>query len=53
MELRELKKKAAKIEPTIRIGKAGLSNSTIEEIKKQLKGRKLIKIKLLNNFIQF
>ena len=40
------------IEPTIRIGKNGLTEGTITEIKKQLKKRKIIKIKLLRSFAE-
>lgn len=47
-----LKDKARNIEPVVRIGKSGLTGSVIEEIEKQLKKRKLIKIKLLKSFAE-
>ncbi len=46
-----LKEKAKSLEPTVRIGKKGITDSTIQEIKKQLEKRKLVKIKFLRNFI--
>ena len=48
---KKLKEKAKILEPVIRIGKNGLTESTIKEIKKQLNKKKLIKIKLLRAFI--
>jgi len=48
----ELAEKAKKLEPILRIGKAGLNENVIEEIKRQLKENKLIKIKLLRAFIE-
>lgn len=47
----KLKEKAKALEPVIRIGKNGLTESTIKEIKKQLNKKKLIKVKLLKAFI--
>ncbi|MBW2996636.1 YhbY family RNA-binding protein [Candidatus Woesearchaeota archaeon] len=41
--------KAKYIQPILRIGKAGVTEGAIEEIKRQLKKRKLIKIKLLKS----
>ncbi len=49
MEIKELRAKARAIEPSVRIGKFGATHTTIEEIKRQLKARKLVKIKLLRN----
>ena len=48
---KKLKEKAKTLEPVIRIGKNGLTESTIKEIKKQLNKKKLIKVKLLKAFI--
>ena len=48
--LKELKKKAMGMAATIQIGKSGLTDGTIAEIKKQLKKRKLVKVKLLRSF---
>ena len=41
--------KAQHIQPILRIGKSGVTEGLIEEIKRQLKKRKLIKIKLLRS----
>jgi RNA-binding protein len=49
MELKELKQQAKNLEPILRIGKFGLTDSIHSEIDKLLKKRKLIKIKILNN----
>jgi len=50
--LKELKSKALNLEPTIRIGKNGLTDSIIEEIICQLNKRKLVKLKLLRAFAE-
>lgn len=47
-----LRSKAKTLEPIVRIGKNGLTEGTVNEIKTQLKKKKLIKIKLLKSFIQ-
>ena len=47
-----VKNKTKIIESTVRIGKRGITNSLIEEIKKQLKKRKIVKVKMLNSFIK-
>ena len=52
MTSKQLIERSKAIEPTIRIGKSGITESQIEEIKKQLKKRKLIKIKFLRSFIE-
>ena len=51
LQLISLRKKAHAIEPLVRIGKAGLGQTLFQEITKQLKSHKLVKIKLLKNFI--
>ena len=48
----KLKEKAKTLEPVIRVGKNGLTESTIKEIKKQLNKKKLIKVKLLRAFVK-
>ena len=48
----KLKDKARNIEPIIRIGKNGLSDGQINEIKKLIMKRKLIKVKMLNNSLE-
>jgi len=47
----ELRRKAMLLEPGIRIGKNGLTDNAIQEIKKMLKQKKLIKIKMLKPFV--
>ena len=49
---KELIAKANLLEPVIRIGKSGLTNNVIREIKKQLKKRRLIKIKILKSALE-
>lgn len=46
---KEYKKEAILLKPCINIGKNGMTNSIIDEIKKQLKIKKLIKVKILIN----
>ncbi|MBN2458101.1 YhbY family RNA-binding protein [Candidatus Woesearchaeota archaeon] len=43
----ELKKKAAGLEPIIRIGKNGVNIGVIDELRMHLKKRKLVKIRVL------
>ncbi len=45
----DLKSQAASLDPLINIGKSGVTESVIEEIRKQLKDRKLVKIRVLRN----
>ncbi len=52
MSKNKLKEKAKQLEPVIRIGKNGLTDSLVNEIKRQLENKKLVKIKLLRPFIQ-
>jgi RNA-binding protein len=46
-KLYQLKNEATKIKPIINIGKNGITDSVVEEIKKQVKANRLIKIKML------
>lgn len=48
-QIKELRAKAKILEPIVRIGKNGLSEASVNEIKKQLARKKLIKIKLLKS----
>ena len=52
ISIKELKTKAMGLEPIINVGKAGLTDSIIEEIKSQLKNRKLIKVKFLKSALK-
>lgn len=47
--MKEEKKKAHKLEPVMQIGKNGLTNPIIKEVKRQLKDKKLIKVKILRS----
>lgn len=48
-QLKELKKLSSDLEPAINIGKSGITESLIEELKKQLKLKKLVKVRILRN----
>ena len=52
MKLHEIKQKSKLLTPTIQIGKNGLTDSLISEVKKQIKKRNLVKIKLLRSFAE-
>lgn len=49
LEMHSLRKQAHHLQPLVRIGKAGVSGPIIEEIKRLLKSKKLIKIRLLRS----
>ncbi|MBI5072691.1 YhbY family RNA-binding protein [Candidatus Woesearchaeota archaeon] len=49
--LLDLRRQAHAISPLVRIGKSGLNNAILEEIRSQLKTHHLVKIKALNNFM--
>ncbi|HLC65452.1 MAG TPA: YhbY family RNA-binding protein [Candidatus Nanoarchaeia archaeon] len=44
------KSKARSLEPSLRIGKNGLSSAMVKEIKSQLDKRGLVKIKMLKSY---
>ncbi len=48
-EKAELRSKAKKLEPAMRIGKTGLNENVVKSISNLLEKRKLIKIKLLRS----
>jgi RNA-binding protein len=48
-QIKELKASAKTLEPVLRIGKNGITDSLILELKKHLKKKKLIKIKILKS----
>ncbi len=50
--LLDLKRRAHLLDPIVRIGKSGLSDAAILEIKKQLERHKLIKIKFLRSLLE-
>lgn len=49
-KIKILKIKAKEVSPTLRIGKNGINEGVLNEIKKQLKVKQLIKIKFLKSF---
>ena len=50
-DIKKLKAKAMALEPIVRIGKSGLTETVMTEIKKQLNQKQLIKIKMLKSFV--
>lgn len=44
-----LKKKSAALDPLVNVGKGGVTEGVIGEIKKQLKDRKLVKVRILRS----
>ena len=52
MEHKGLKEQAKLLEPIIRIGKNGLTDNVVEEIKNHLKKRKMVKVKMLKSFLE-
>ena len=49
VKLHELKAEASQLKPIMNIGKSGVTDSVVEEIKKHLKADHLIKIKMLKS----
>lgn len=45
--LKEKRKAAGQLQPTVRVGRSGITSGIIEEIKAQLKNRDAVKVKLL------
>jgi len=45
-----IRRKAQQLQPTIRIGKNGLTDALADEMRCQLKKRKLVKVKMLKSF---
>jgi len=50
--MKNIKEKSKLLEPIVRIGKNGLTESIVKEIKKNLVKKKLIKVKFLKGAIQ-
>ncbi len=51
MDIKHLKTKGKQLEPIIRIGKSGITENVIMDLKKHLDKRNLIKIKFLRSYI--
>lgn len=49
---RDLLKKSNLLEPIMTIGKNGLTENAIKDIKNHLKNRKIIKVKMLKSYIE-
>ncbi len=47
----ELRKTAYALKPSVQIGKSGFTPSVVDEIKRQLTQKKLVKVKLLKGLI--
>jgi len=52
MDTKEKRAKARTLYPAMQIGKSGITQGLIRELQKQLKLKKLIKIKLMKSFIE-
>jgi RNA-binding protein len=52
MDIDDLKNTAKSLEPIVRIGKSGLTETVLAEIEKHLKKRKLIKIRFLKSSLE-
>lgn len=48
---KKLKKEAQALKPLIQIGKNGLTSTSIEQVNRLLKKRKLVKVKFLKSFL--
>ena len=48
-KLYKLKSEAVQLKPIINIGKNGLTDAAIEELKKQIKANRLVKVKMLKS----
>jgi RNA-binding protein len=46
----ELRGKAQQLRPTVQLGKDGMTPAIIDELSRQLKKNKLVKVKLLSSF---
>ena len=51
MDKKKARELGTGLDPIIRIGKSGLSDQVIDEIKKHIKKRNLIKVKILKAYI--
>ena len=52
MDIFNLKRDAAHLTPLLNIGKNGVSDSLIEELLRQLKRNKLVKVKILKSALE-
>jgi RNA-binding protein len=47
-----LKGRAQSLEPTLRVGKEGMKETLAEELKRQLKEKKLVKVRVLKGVVE-
>lgn len=52
MVTKEQRSKAKNIYPSMRIGKSGITDSLVKELRLQIKNKKLVKVKFLKSFIE-
>jgi RNA-binding protein len=52
IEKKELRSKAKSLKPIMQIGKRGITPEAVEQLATFLKKRKLVKVKLLNSFVE-
>ncbi len=52
MDIYNLKRDAAHLTPLLNIGKSGVTDSLIEELLRQLKQNKLVKVKILKSALE-
>ncbi|MBW3001888.1 YhbY family RNA-binding protein [Candidatus Woesearchaeota archaeon] len=50
--IKEQRAKAQVLQPSMQIGKSGITEGLIKELKSQLKTKKLIKVKFMKSFIE-
>jgi RNA-binding protein len=51
-KLIELRQKSKALDPVVRVGKNGLSDGLVEQVRKALQRRRLIKVKMLQSFAE-
>ncbi len=49
MDIERAKEKGQELQPTLHIGKKGITESLVEELDNQLENREIVKIKVLRN----
>ena len=52
MDIQKLKAQATEIDATIWVGRNGLTDSVVRELKDQLKSKRLVKVKILKNAVE-
>jgi RNA-binding protein len=52
VDIHKLKAQATEIDATIWVGKNGLTDSVVKELKDQLRSKRLVKVKILKNAVE-